>query len=162
MRKNKALVFDMDGTIANFYGVEGWLNDLRNENERPYAIAKPLYDMVVVNTLLDILKRMYGYKVIVTSWLANNSNEDFMNRIAETKKAWLEKYEFPADEVNIVAYGTPKQNVTRNRTFTEQILFDDNADVRKAWDLGRTVDANGNIVEFLTDLVAKEMMNYDR
>ena len=23
--------FDMDGTIANLYGVEGWLNDLINE-----------------------------------------------------------------------------------------------------------------------------------
>ena len=28
----KAIYFDMDGTIANFYGVDGWLNDLINEN----------------------------------------------------------------------------------------------------------------------------------
>lgn len=159
MRKNKALVFDMDGTIANLYGVEGWLTDLRAENERPYAEAKPLCDMVVVNTLLDILKRMYGYKVIVTSWSAKDSTPDFMARVDKTKREWIERYEFPADEINIVAYGTPKQNVTRNRTFTEQILFDDSADVRKDWDLGRTVDANGDIVEFLAELVEKEMMN---
>ena len=44
----KVLVFDMDGTLANFYGVDGWLNDLQNENPRPYEIAEPLYNMEVL------------------------------------------------------------------------------------------------------------------
>ena len=26
----------MDGTIADFYGVQGWLEDIRNNNPRPY------------------------------------------------------------------------------------------------------------------------------
>ena len=29
---NKTLVFDMDGTIANFYGVVGWLDYLKESN----------------------------------------------------------------------------------------------------------------------------------
>lgn len=159
MRENRALVFDMDGTIADLYGVDNWLADLRASNERPYAIAKPLYDMALVNALLVTLKRMYGYKVIVTTWLADNSTKEYEKRVAETKKAWLEKYNFPADEINCVAFGTPKQEVTRGENFTEQILFDDNADVRKAWDLGRTVDANKDITNFLAELLEKEMMN---
>ena len=46
----KAIYFDMDGTIANFYGVDGWLNDLINENTNffcsgsivPFKGAKPI------------------------------------------------------------------------------------------------------------------------
>lgn len=29
--------FDMDGTIADFFGVEGWLEMLHNEDTTPYA-----------------------------------------------------------------------------------------------------------------------------
>ena len=34
--------FDMDGTIADLYGVNGWLEMLREENARPYGIANPM------------------------------------------------------------------------------------------------------------------------
>ena len=56
MKRVKYLCFDMDGTIADLYGVENWLNDLRNENARPYRVAKPIYDMDTLNFLLDALK----------------------------------------------------------------------------------------------------------
>ena len=42
---NKVLVFDMDGTLCDFYGVEGWLNCLMAEDVRPYVEARPFYDM---------------------------------------------------------------------------------------------------------------------
>jgi len=38
----KAIYFDMDGTIADFYSVENWLEDLRMENVAPYILAKPM------------------------------------------------------------------------------------------------------------------------
>ena len=41
----KAIYFDMDGTIADLYGVDGWLDDLMNESTRPYAAAAPLLNM---------------------------------------------------------------------------------------------------------------------
>ena len=31
---NKVLVFDMDGTIADFYGVDGWLDCLMDEEQK--------------------------------------------------------------------------------------------------------------------------------
>ena len=34
--------FDMDGTIANLYGVENWLPMLRAYDPTPYANAVPL------------------------------------------------------------------------------------------------------------------------
>ena len=42
MKMNIAINFDMDGTIADLYGVENWLEHLINGNTFPYEMAKPL------------------------------------------------------------------------------------------------------------------------
>ena len=39
---NITINFDMDGTIADLYGVENWLEYLIAENTFPYANARPL------------------------------------------------------------------------------------------------------------------------
>ena len=39
MTNTKVIVFDMDGTIADLYGVNGWLEMLNAENPKPYEIA---------------------------------------------------------------------------------------------------------------------------
>ena len=39
---NKRIVFDMDGTIADFYGVENWSECLKNSDTTPYEMAKTL------------------------------------------------------------------------------------------------------------------------
>ena len=147
----KYLVFDMDGTIADLYGVEDWLPMLRAENSTPYATAKPIYDMVVLNSLLEQLKA-FGYRVVVTTWLSNGSSVAYSKEVSKVKKEWLDKYNFPYDRFYPVPYGTPKQNVTRGKA-EFQILFDDNDDVRAEWDLGYAVDAKGNILKVLADLL---------
>ena len=38
---NITINFDMDGTIADLYGVKNWLPYLEAEDTTPYAIAKP-------------------------------------------------------------------------------------------------------------------------
>jgi hypothetical protein len=48
----KTLVFDMDGTIANLYGVNNWLGMLREEDPTPYIVAEPMYDMEMLNGTL--------------------------------------------------------------------------------------------------------------
>ena len=53
---NKAIIFDMDGTIADLYAVENWLPMLREENSEPYRIAKPMYEMNELAELLNLLK----------------------------------------------------------------------------------------------------------
>ena len=40
--KIKILVWDMDGTIADLYGVENWLPMLRAYDPTPYRTAKPI------------------------------------------------------------------------------------------------------------------------
>jgi phosphoglycolate phosphatase-like HAD superfamily hydrolase len=148
---DKAIIFDMDGTIADFYGVDGWLNDLENENTRPYDVAEPLYDMEVLNALLDVLK-LQGWRIIVTTWLSRGASVDFENATRESKKAWLKKYGFQYDEIHLVRYGTTKANATR-RLGGFQVLVDDNEKVRKGWHLGTTIDANKNIIDELINLL---------
>lgn len=148
---NKTLVFDMDGTLANFYGVEGWLEDLHNENTRPYDIAKPLYNMEVLNAVLDLL-RAQGWTIAITTWLAKGATKAFDNAVRASKIAWLQKYNFSYDEIHLVRYGTTKANCTRKNGGV-QILVDDNEKIRKGWHLGKTIDANKNIIDELINLL---------
>ena len=46
------IYFDMDGTIADLYGVENWLDYLINSDATPYKVAKPLINL---NSLARVL-----------------------------------------------------------------------------------------------------------
>lgn len=148
---NKTLVLDMDGTILDFYGVEGWLDDLHNENTRPYDIAKPLYDIDALNAVLDIL-RLQGWYIVITTWLAKNSTKAFEDATRASKLEWLKRHNFKYDEIHLVRYGTTKANCTRKRGGF-QVLVDDNEKIRNGWHLGATIDANKNIIDELINLL---------
>jgi len=146
----KMLVFDMDGTIADLYGVDGWLNDLQTEKTRPYEVAEPLYNMDELCETLNKLRKL-GWMVCITTWLAKNATKEYNKAVTKAKKEWLEKYNFPYDEIHCVKYGTTKANCTRNKA-DFQILFDDNKKVRDGWTLGTTVNAEFDIMKFLKAL----------
>lgn len=147
---NRTIVFDMDGTIADFYGVENWLIEIRNESTKPYELAKPLYDMETLNVILDFLK-ISGWRIVVTSWLAKDSTKEYKEKVRKAKLEWLKKYDFPFDEIHLVQYGTTKANCTRH-IGGFQVLIDDNEKVRNGWTLGDTINANENILEKLINL----------
>ena len=147
----KMLVFDMDGTIADLYGVNGWLNDLQSEKTTPYEEAEPLYDMAELKNVLNMLQSN-GWQVVVTTWLAKNATKAYNKAVTKAKKEWLAKYSFPYNEIHCVKYGTTKANCTRKKGGF-QILIDDNKKVRDGWTLGTTVNAEYNIMNFLKALV---------
>lgn len=146
----KMIVFDMDGTIANLYGVENWLDDLIAENTRPYEIAEPFYNMDKLTALLNNLKTK-GWKIAITSWTAKNGTKQYNKAVRQAKINWLAKYNFPYDEIHIVKYGTKKQTCTKAKA-DFQILIDDDKKVRDTWTLGTTVNAKYNIIPFLSAL----------
>lgn len=148
----KTLVFDMDGTIADLYGVKGWLKMLRAEDPTPYEKAKPMYDMVILTAILWVLKND-GWRIAVTSWLAKDSSPEYDAKVRQAKRNWLNRYDFPYDEIHFVKYGTTKADCTRKHGGI-QILVDDNEKVRNGWHLGDTINANENIIPILSSLIA--------
>ena len=149
--ERKMLVFDMDGTIADLYGVDGWLDMLRSEDETPYVVATPIYNMTTLNTILTALKNR-GWRIAVTTWLAKDSTKAYDAKVRTAKLNWLAENGFPYDEIHLVKYGTTKANCTR-KYGGFQILVDDNMKVRNGWKLGNTIDATENILTALADLL---------
>lgn len=147
---NKILVFDMDGTLADFYSVEGWLDDLHARNVRPYAEARPLVDMVELRNILLQLQD-FGWHVVITSWLAKDSTKAYDNAVRTVKHDWLDAFDFPYDELHFVKYGTTKADCTR-KYGGRQVLFDDNERVRNGWTLGEAIDAV-DMMEYLKGLL---------
>lgn len=149
---DKMLVFDMDGTIADLYNVDNWLEMLGASNPTPYIIAKPIYDTYSLNSLLDILKAQ-GWKIAIVSWVAKECDDIFKQAIRTAKIDWLNRYNFPYDEIHIVKYGTTKMNCVR-KFEGRKVLVDDNEKVRQGWN-GETIDATKNILTQLVDLMVE-------
>lgn len=137
--------FDMDGTIADLYGVEGWLEMLRAGDPTPYRAAKPLVKMQSLARILHRLQRQ-GYEIGIVSWLSKSSTPDYDEAVTAAKLEWLAAHlaSVHFDSIDIIAYGTPKQD-GRNG-----ILFDDELKNREAWS-GTAYDVN-DILEVLKAL----------
>ena len=135
----------MDGTLANLYGVENWLNDLTNSNPRPYVVAKPLLNMSALARVLNRLKKS-GYKINIISWLSKNSTAEYDKAVTLAKRQWLSKHlkSVSFDNIYIVPYGTPKQ------TISSGILFDDEKPNRDNW-IGQAFDVD-SILDILKGL----------
>jgi histidinol phosphatase-like enzyme len=141
----KEIWFDMDGTIADLYGVEDWLSMLRNYDPTPYKVAKPLLHMASLARKLNALQRK-GYTIGVVSWVSKVSTPEYDEAVAAAKINWLRTHlkSVKFDHIDILPYGTPKQD-GRNG-----ILFDDNEEIREDWaDIAFT---ENNIMEVLKAL----------
>ena len=148
---NIKINFDMDGTIANLYAVEDWLPKLRNYNPTPYEEAVPLLRLCTFAKILNKLQKQ-GCEIGIISWLSKDSNEEYDKAVTEAKIKWLEKH-LPSvhwDSINIVPYGTPKENFCRD---FDDILFDDELQNRASWwAKGGKAYAENNIIEILKNL----------
>lgn len=144
----KKIWFDMDGTIADLYGVENWLSMLIASDPTPYIVAAPLLRLASLARELNKVQRA-GYEIGVISWLSKNSTAEYDEAVTTAKLAWLAKH-LPSvrwNEIKIVAYGTSK--------ITEcggGILFDDEDKNRNEW--GEGAYEPSQILNILKGLVA--------
>lgn len=139
----KMICFDMDGTIADLYGVDGWLEKLRAYDASPYIEAKPMCDMEELAELLRIAQYR-GIEVRVITWLSKESTDEYDELVRMFKQIWLEVMGFPYDHFHGVQYGATKADSIRRYLGENEtaILFDDNAKVRKGWHMGEAIDPN--------------------
>ena len=125
------ICFDMDGTIANLYGVDNWLAYLMAEDTKPYAVAKPMVNMSALARRLNQLQRK-GCEIGVISWTSKNGSAQYNAEVAEVKRAWLRKHlaSVKFDFVAIVPYGYNKGQFADS---ADDVLFDDEAHNRENW-----------------------------
>lgn len=147
--KMRAIYFDMDGTIANFYGVKNWLESLEKYETKPYREAQPLLDMRKLGQQIKRLQSL-GYKIGIISWLSKSGTKEYNERVIKTKKDWLRRHlgSVYFDEIHIVEYGTPKS------LFGDGILFDDEEKNRKEWAAANTENFAFDVTNILNILKA--------
>ena len=128
---NKAIYFDMDGTIANLYGVENWLEKLEGGDTSPYKEAEVMLNMQALAHRLNRLQKN-GYTIGVISWLSKSGTNAYNEEVAKVKTEWLAKHlgSVKFDEIHIVKFGRKKSKCAKVK---DGILFDDNEKVRKEW-----------------------------
>lgn len=136
----QAIYFDMDGTIADLYGYNNWLDMLQAENVTPYADCKPLVNMRELDNILCKFAAL-GVTIGIISWGAMDGSNEYTRATKKAKIAWCKKYLSCISEYHVVKYGTPKHVTAKIK---DSILVDDNADVRKAWKNGATIDASNS------------------
>lgn len=139
------ICFDMDGTIADLYGVENWLEYLIEENVKPYEIAKPLVNMNILARRLNSLQRK-GYEIGIISWTSKSGSDEYNAKVEAAKRAWLRKHlaSVKFDFIAVVPYGYNKAAFANDE---QDVLFDDEDKNREDW-RGVAYDVN-NILEIL-------------
>lgn len=152
----RKIYFDMDGTIADLYGVPNWLENLRAEVVNPYANAKPIYDNEKLNTLLETLK-IFGYDIGVITWGSMNASDSYNKEVKTVKKEWIRKNLPAIKEFHFQPYGRPKHKASyQNIKVNKDILIDDNAEVREMWEKkgGIAIAPTENLFNDLAKLIA--------
>lgn len=128
MKAKPTIYFDMDGTIADFYSVAGWLRHLEKEQTKPYRNAQPKLTLETAHIIREL--KAAGHKVGVISWSSRCGSPNFHERILSAKLTWLAKH-FPfADEIHIIPYGTDKKSVAVDK---EGYLIDDEERNLRDW-----------------------------
>lgn len=151
----KYLCFDMDGTIADLYAVNGWLEQLRAYNPNPYRVAEPMWDMVELARVINEIQSV-GVKIVIITWASKDSTREYDMAVRQAKLDWLEEMGFPYDFFHCVKYGTTKANTIRKYMEIEEtaILIDDNEKVRNGWSLGETINpTDTDIIDFIRGLI---------
>ena len=124
--------FDMDGTIADLYGVRDWLPAILARDTRPYEIAHGIGNLALIARLLN-KAQANGHEIGIISWTAKNAPAEYNARVATAKREWLGKHlaSVKWNEIKVVEYGTNKYMACGGG-----ILFDDEEPNRVTWGAG--------------------------
>ena len=147
----RTIWFDMDGTLNRFYDVPDWLPKLRSFDPSPYAEAEVMHNMSLLARYLNKVQKL-GYRIGIISWLSQNSTAEYDAAVTQVKLEWLQLHlgSVKFDSIHITSFGIPKETWM---TTSDDILFDDNEDIRAEWD-GEAYEPQ-EIIRVLKELVDK-------
>lgn len=152
---SKVIMFDMDGTVYDLYGVPNWLEKLENSDVSVYSDGAPLVNLRELKRVCEAAIEQ-GYEIGVITWLSKCGNERFNRDTAEVKRKWVNKNMPYVTNFTAQTYGTPKQKAL-NKSVKYAILVDDNDDVREMWNTPKqrkSIDAKTDIIKALWELLS--------
>ena len=155
------IFFDMDGTIADLYGHEGWLEKIVNEEEGLFRNLRTIYDPLQLMEI-KVLDTDLPLQMEIITWTPMNASPEYCQKVENEKREWaLEKFGDVFSQVNVLPYGVPKQYAETKKSQL-MILVDDNPEVLAMWETGkqrkgilRTPDLTADeLLEKIENLVA--------
>lgn len=124
------IALDMDGTLADLYGVPGWLDAIRDEDTAPYEEAAPLCDMKALGKALA-RAHAAGIRVEVITWgPGGDTSTAYQDAVRRAKRTWLDREGLEAVPMRYKAFKTPKRAGVDGRA----ILVDDDPHARSDWE----------------------------
>ena len=124
-QKKQTVYLDMDGTIYDLYHRTNWLERLREGDE---TVFWGDYRIITENDLLYFFPEK-EFEIRILSMTPKGADDEFCQRVIETKNRWLDLY-FPKIKKRIYRkYGTNK-NLPHSAS---AILIDDSEPIRKSW-----------------------------
>ena len=128
----RKILFDLDGTVADLYGTENWLELLLNETKGLFRNLKVMHDKSRLNSIVDQLIEN-GDTIEVVTWTPKNVSREYINIVEQEKKEWVKEHLPQIEKIHCLDYGTPKQKANFQKV-KKLILVDDNSEVNKMWD----------------------------
>jgi len=116
---------DMDGTIADLYGIKDWLPRLRNEDKTIFIECAPLI------TEEELLKCFPAdkYEIRILSMTPKDASKEYCKDVVKQKDSWLNAY-FPTLTKRIYRKYGHNKNLKGS---ANAILIDDSEPIRNSW-----------------------------
>ena len=150
----KKIFFDMDGTIADLYGQEKWLEQLLSETVGLFRNLPTMHNKKELADTLQMLKNT-GFELEVITWTPKNVSSEYEKIVAQEKAEWVAEHFPQISKIHALRYGTPKQKANYTKAKTE-ILVDDNEEVLKIWETPKQrkyIKADNNLIKNLQALI---------
>lgn len=121
---------DMDGTIADLYAIENWLDRLIKQDHTVFLEAKPV---ITQEQLLEEYPES-EYEIVILSMTPKGASQEYCERVEASKDIWLD-WHFPKLTERIyMEYGHNKNQHDSHKA----IIIDDSTMVRESW-LGKAI-----------------------
>lgn len=118
---------DMDGTIADLYSQENWLDKLKREESN---LFRNLVPMITEEELFDMYPED-EFDIRILSMTPKGASDRYIRQVEFEKDEWLAKH-FPKLRQGKRIY--MKYGMNKNlKGCANAILIDDNAEIRKRW-----------------------------
>ena len=124
--RNSHIIFDLDGTLYDFYNVDNWLEKVESGNPSVFTEGGTLVNMEKLNKKIQIFQRL-GCTFSIVTWLPMGATDKYKKECYSMKMNWCRENLPTISEINIIDYGIGKHLYRKKDKFN--YLVDDNLEI---------------------------------